>query len=434
MAANLSYHSNVHLQSHQIGPHCDVASVPCQRLLKARDMFETVELAPPDAILGLTDAYRADTNPEKINLGVGVYQDESGKTPVLKSVVEATQRLAANLSTKSYLPITGAANYGAAVQQLLFGNGHEVIASGRAVSAHTPGGTGALRVTADFLSNNLPQASIWFTDPTWANHGAIFGAAGVASNTIPYFDPKTNGLAFDAMVDGIKQIPAGDAVLLHGCCHNPTGIDPTSEQWKTIADLVYERGLLPILDFAYQGFGVSVQEDAAGLREFARPGAKLIVCNSFSKNFGLYRERVGGVTFVSKDSDQRATVESQVKRCIRSNYSNPPAHGAELVTTILGDAELTTLWETEVADMRERIHKMRTLLVDQLVAAGAVGDYSFIAKQSGMFSFSGLSREHVARLKDDFSIYIVGSGRINVAGITPGNVARLCESIATVTA
>ncbi len=395
-------------------------------------MFQSVEAAPPDAILGLTDAFKADHNPDKINLGVGVYQDSEGKTPVLESVRVATHRLAANLGNKSYLPITGAKEYGQAVQELMFGVEHEVIASRRARTAHSPGGTGALRVAADFIKKNLPGATVWMTQPTWANHPAIFEAAGVPTDSFPYFDKANNCLAFDAMMHAIREMPQGDVVLLHGCCHNPTGIDPTLEQWREIAGAVYAHGLLPLVDFAYQGFGEGIREDAAGLHEFCRPGEEFIVCGSFSKNFGLYRERVGAATFVSADEVTAETVESQVKRAIRCNYSNPPAHGAELVVTILGDQDLRKLWKGEVAEMRGRINGMRQLLVEKLAEHGVPGDYSFITRQRGMFSFSGLTQEQVARLKKDYAIYIVGSGRINVAGITRANVDRLAHAISQV--
>lgn len=395
-------------------------------------MFESIEAAPVDPILGLTEAYKAETRPEKINLGVGVYQDESGVTPVLPSVVEATRRVTTTEKTKSYLPIPGAPEYGAAVQKLMLGDGHEVVASERASTSHTPGGTGALRIVGDFLKQNLPGATLWMTDPTWANHPAIFAAAGVKTGTLPYFDAQANGLAFEAFLDSLKKLPAGDAVLLHGCCHNPSGIDPTTDQWRQIADALAERGVLPVLDFAYQGFGDGVDEDAAGLREFCRPEAELIVCSSFSKNFGLYRERVGAVTFVSKDAARRAVVQSQVNRVIRSNYSNPPAHGAALVTTVLADTDLTKQWLGELSEMRNRINGMRTLLVEKLAEKGAAADYSFIQRQRGMFSFSGLSKEQVDTLREKHAIYMVGSGRINVAGITPSNVDRLATAIVSV--
>ena len=395
-------------------------------------MFESISAAPPDAILGLSEAFRADPNPKKINLSVGVYQDSTGKTPILESIRKAGQLVLERQKTMSYLPIPGSPAYAAAVQQLMFGKGHEVETSGRAATSHTPGGTGALRVAADFIHQQLPTATVWLTQPTWPNHPQIFAAAGVPTKSFPYFDPKTNSLALDEAIAAIKKMPAGDVVMLHGCCHNPTGIDPTPEQWKQLADAIHAQGLLPFLDFAYQGFADGIDEDAEGLRAFSRPGAELIVCSSFSKNFGLYCERVGAFTIVAKDKVGAEKVQSQVKTVIRANYSNPPAHGAELVTTVLGDAELRTLWEGEVAGMRGRINGMRQLLVNTLKAKGVPGDYSFITRQRGMFSFSGLTPPQVEALKQKYAIYVVGSGRINVAGITEQNVEPLCEAIADV--
>jgi aspartate/tyrosine/aromatic aminotransferase len=395
-------------------------------------MFESIKPAPRDAILGLTESFREDTNPKKINLSVGVYQDGTGKTPILDSIHRAGKLVLERQKSMSYLPIDGSRSYASAVQKLMFGEGHEVEKSGRAATSHTPGGTGALRVAADFIHQQMPSATVWFTQPTWPNHPQIFAAAGVPTKSFPYFDPKTNSLAFDEAIAAIKKIPAGDVIMLHGCCHNPTGIDPTPEQWKKLADAVYEQKLLPLLDFAYQGFADGIDEDATGLRTFARPGAELIVCSSFSKNFGLYCERVGALTIVAKDKAAADTVQSQVKACIRANYSNPPAHGAELVTTVLSDAELRKTWEKEVAQMRDRINGMRELLVKTLKAKGVPGDYSFITRQRGMFSFSGLTPEQVEALKQKYAIYIVGSGRINVAGITEQNVGPLCDAIAEV--
>ena len=395
-------------------------------------MFEAIKAAPRDPILGITESFREDPNPKKINLSVGVYQDGAGKTPILDSIQRAGKLVIERQKSKSYLPIDGSRAYAAAVQQLMFGEGHEVEKSGRAATSHTPGGTGALRVAADFIHQQLPGATIWLTQPTWPNHPQIFAAAGVATKSFPYFDAKTNSLAFEECLAAIKKMPAGDVIMLHGCCHNPTGIDPTPEQWKQLADAIYEQKLLPLLDFAYQGFGNGLEEDAVGLRELARPGAELIVCSSFSKNFGLYCERVGALTVVAKDKAGAETVQSQVKVCIRSNYSNPPAHGAELVTTILSDPQLRKEWEEEVTQMRDRINGMRHLLVKTLKEKGVPGDYSFITRQRGMFSFSGLTPEQVEALKKKFAIYIVGSGRINVAGITEQNVGPLCDAIADV--
>lgn len=395
-------------------------------------MFQSIEPAPSDPILGLTEAFRADANPQKMNLSVGVYQDETGKTPVLGCVKEAAQRVVAKQSSKSYLPIPGSPAYAAAVQRLMFGGGHEALESGRVVSAHTPGGTGALRVAADLIHKQFPKATVWLTQPTWPNHPQIFAAAGVPTKTIPYFDAKTNSLAWEEMIAAVKQIPAGDVLLLHTCCHNPTGIDPTPDQWDQLAGAIKSGSILPLLDFAYQGFADGIEEDAAGLRALCRPGSELIICSSFSKNFGLYCDRVGALSIVAADKKAADTVQSQVKVCIRSNYSNPPAHGGELVVTVLGDKELEKQWRGEVAQMSDRINGMRKLLVETLKAKGVPGDYSFITRQRGMFSFSGLKPEHVDALKKKYAIYIVGSGRINVAGITPDNCGRLCEAIAEV--
>jgi aspartate/tyrosine/aromatic aminotransferase len=395
-------------------------------------MFERIESAPSDPILGLTEAFRADPNPRKINLSVGVYQDASGQTPILESVRHAGRLVLERQKSMSYLPIPGSPAYAAAVQRLMFGEGHEVESSGRAATSHTPGGTGALRVAADFIHQQMPQATVWLTQPTWPNHPQIFAAAGVPTKTFSYFDAKTNAFAFADALAAIEKIPAGDVVLLHACCHNPTGIDPTSGEWQKLADAILGRGLLPLLDFAYQGFADGIEEDAVGLRTFTRPGVELIVCSSFSKNFGLYCERVGALTIIAKDRKSADTVQSQVKAVIRANYSNPPAHGAELVTTVLGDAELRKLWERDVAEMRARINGMRQLLVRTLKAKGLPGDYSFITRQRGMFSFSGLTPQQVEELKRKHAIYIVGSGRINVAGITEQNVGLLCEAIAEV--
>ena len=395
-------------------------------------MFESIQAAPRDPILGLTAAFREDARPEKINLSVGVYQDESGQTPTLACVTAAERQLAEAPSSKSYLPIPGSPEYAEVVQELVFGSESDLMSAGRVATAHTPGGTGALRVAGEFLQANLPKAKLWMSDPTWPNHANIFAAAGLPTESYPYFDKDTNALDFDSALAAIAEIPAGNAVLLHGCCHNPTGIDPTPAQWKQIADVVYDRGLLPILDFAYQGFAEGIDSDAVGLREFIRDGAELIVCSSFSKNFGLYRERVGAMSIVCADAEAKTAVQSQVNRLIRANYSNPPAHGAAIVNCVLRDAALREQWEQEVAEMRNRINGMRQQLVDALGAAGVPGDYSFITAQRGMFSYSGLTKQQVDALREHHAIYIVGSGRINVAGLTPSNVSRVAEAIAAV--
>ncbi|MDH3583316.1 MAG: aspartate/tyrosine/aromatic aminotransferase [Phycisphaerae bacterium] len=395
-------------------------------------MFEKIETAPPDPILGLTEAFRADPNPAKINLSVGVYQDASGVTPVLETVKEAEGRILGTEKSKAYKPITGDPDYDRRVQELMFGPGHELVESGRAVTAHTPGGTGALRVAGDYLRQNHPGARIWLSDPTWANHKGVFSAAGVETATYAYRDPAINGLDFDAMIAALQQVPAGDVVLLHGCCHNPTGIDPKLEQWDRVGEVLAERRLVALVDFAYQGFADGVEEDAAGLRRLSDRVDELIVCSSFSKNFGLYNERTGALTLVTGDRETAGRVISQVKVCIRRNYSNPPAHGGAIVSTILADADLRARWETEVAGMRDRINGMRQLFVQTLAAKGVDRDFSFIVDQRGMFSFSGLSPEQVDTLRQDHSIYIVRSGRINVAGMNESNADALCGAIASV--
>lgn len=397
-------------------------------------MFEHLETAPPDPILGLTVAFNEDPNPAKVNLGVGVYKDADGVTPVLATVKEAEKRILDQEKTKDYLPITGAADYSAVVQELLFGAGHEIVASKRAATAHTPGGTAALRVAADFLAAMYPGARVWMSAPTWANHGNIFRAAGVETTTYPYYDAATQGLDFAAMAAALRQTPDGDVVLLHACCHNPTGIDPTAEQWAELAAIRDQAGWLPFFDFAYQGFGEGIEEDAVGLRAFCGTGRELLIASSFSKNFGLYRERVGALTVVGGDADAVGRASSHVKRCIRSNYSNPPAHGAQIVAAILRDAALRARWEVEVKEMRDRINGMRRTFAETLKAQGAARDFSFISRQRGMFSFSGLTPEQVKALRERYAIYVVGDGRINVAGMTPGNVEGLCRAIAEVIA
>ena len=395
-------------------------------------MFETVKTAPADPILGLTEAFNKDPNPDKINLSVGVYKDGSGKTPVLATVKEAERRLLEGETTKSYLPMPGDPTYGALVQKLMFGDGHAIVAEGRGATAHCPGGTGALRVAGDYLHKLHPGSTIWMSDPTWANHPTVFKAAGMEVKSYAYRDPATNGLDFNAMLESLGQIPAGDVALLHGCCHNPTGIDPTVEQWSQIGQLLRSRGVLPLVDFAYQGLADGIEVDAAGLRALVEHVDQLLISSSFSKNFGLYRERTGALTIIGTTAEQAKTVMSQLKLVIRANYSNPPAHGGGIVMTVLGDSELRAKWELEVAEIRERINGMRHLFVDTLKAKGVTRDFSAIIQQRGMFSFSGLTKEQVGELREKHAIYIVGSGRINVAGMTEANMGRLCDAIVSV--
>lgn len=393
-------------------------------------MFETVTAAPPDSILGITEAFNRDTNPQKINLSVGVYQDASGKTPVLKCVKEAESRLLKNEATKTYLGIDGLPDYRQHVRQLVFG---DAFPAERIAIAQTPGGTGGVRVACDFMADQFRMSRMWYSNPTWANHPSIFDAAGIESHTYPYLNASKTGLDFEAMMEGLRAGPrSGDCVLLHACCHNPTGVDPAAEQWKEIAILLAEKNLIPMLDFAYQGFGQGLEADAVGLHTVLEHCDEALVASSFSKNFGLYSERVGAVALVAKDAQQASNGLSQLKRIIRTNYSNPPRHGGAIVATVLGDSELTRLWHDELAQMRDRIAEMRSAFVAKMKEHAPEHDFSFLLKQNGMFSFSGLSAMQVDRLKSEFSIYIVGSGRINVAGITPSNLDRLCSSIASV--
>ncbi len=396
-------------------------------------MFETLDVAPPDSILGLTEAFKKDPNPNKINLSVGVYQDDNGRTPVLACVKEAERRILAEEQSKNYLGIEGLADYGRCVRELLFGNNHEIIESDRAVTLQTPGGTGALRVAADFLKRKFPTSRVWFSKPTWANHPSVFSAAGLAVDNYSYIDSRGTGLDFPGLLESLRSIPAGDVVCLHACCHNPTGIDPSSTEWQAIADLVHERGLLPLVDFAYQGFGDGLDEDAIGLRSICRPGCEVLVCSSFSKNFGLYSERVGALTIVAKSATASRAALSHAKICVRVNYSSPPQHGAAVVARVLSDPGLRAEWDRELGAMRSRIHRMRTLFVETMKRKSQKHNFSFLLQQRGMFSFSGLTPLQVDELRNKDSIYIVSAGgRINVAGITEPKLSALCEAIARV--
>ncbi|HDY7890092.1 TPA: aspartate/tyrosine/aromatic aminotransferase [Vibrio vulnificus] len=395
-------------------------------------MFEKVVAAPADPILGLTEEFKKDPRAEKINLGVGIYKTEQGETPVLATVKKAEAALVETEKTKSYLTIEGTAEYALAVQKLLFGADAELINAQRAKTAQAPGGTGALRVAGEFIKRQLGDVKIWISNPTWANHHGVFRAAGLETVEYAYYNPETKDKDFAAMLADLEKASAGDVVLLHGCCHNPTGIDPTAQEWEALAKLVADKGLLPLFDFAYQGFAKGVEEDAQGLRTFAKFNKEILVASSFSKNFGLYNERVGAFTLVAESQEIAETAFSQVKAIIRSIYSNPPAHGSAVVTYILNDAALRAEWEAEVAEMRDRIQEMRELFVATLKEEGVAANFSFIERQNGMFSFSGLNKDQVARLKEEFAIYIVGSGRISVAGMTKSNMGPLCKAIAAV--
>ena len=395
-------------------------------------MFEKVTAAPADPILGLTDAFRKDPRTDKINLGVGIYKDEAGQTPVLRCVKKAEARLVQEQTTKNYLSIEGIEAYGQVVQQLLFGADAAIIADKRARTAQAPGGTGALRIAGEFIARQLDTNTIWISNPTWANHRAVFNAAGLEVKEYGYYNADAKDLDFDGMLADLAHAKSGDVVLLHGCCHNPTGIDPTAAQWEQLAKLSAEKGWLPLFDFAYQGFAKGIEEDAYGLRVFAEHNEELLIASSFSKNFGMYNERVGAFTLVAKDADTADTSFSQVKGIIRANYSNPPSHGANVVAIVANDPELYQDWLAELAEMRDRIQEMRTLFVEKLSSRGVNKDFSFIARQNGMFSFSGLNKDQVDRLRDEFGIYIVGSGRISVAGITKSNIDALCDALAAI--
>lgn len=393
--------------------------------------FDRIEAAPADPILGLNDAYNNDPNKDKVNLGVGVYQNNEGQTVILNSVKAAEKILLETENTKSYLPITGLPQYGRLARELIFGEGSEFVDGGRAVSCHCPGGTGALRIGADLLHQQNIATTIWISDPTWANHYQIATSAGLKFERYPYYDRANHNLAFDRMLETLSQAKEGDVVLMHACCHNPTGIDPTQEQWETIAKFLAEKKLIPFIDFAYQGFGNGIEEDAQGVRTIAKYNKEMLIASSFSKNFGLYNERVGVLTVVSADAETAAKVLSQVKIAVRSAISNPPAHGEKIVTTILSDKNLRAQWEEELKSMRDRIQTMRSLLSEKLKAAGAC-NFDFINEQNGMFSFSGLDKDQVAALRKDFGVYIVGSGRICVAGINTNNIDYVVNAIASV--
>lgn len=398
-------------------------------------MFEHVTQAPPDAIFGLMEALARDPRPEKINLGAGVYQDEDGATPIFAAVKEAERRILAHESSKDYLPIEGGAEIARQVQGLLFGDGHEALAAGRVVTVHTPGGTGALRVLADSVANLADGVTAWITDPTWPNHRQLFEAAGFVVESFPYLDRDRRALAFEEMTAALEEAAAGDLVVLHGCCHNPSGVDLTGEEWDAVGELLARRRALPLVDFAYQGFGRGVAEDVAWLPILLRHAGELAICSSFSKNFGLYNERVGALTVIAETADRAAAVLSQLKRAARAAYSNPPAHGAAIVSTILGDAELRRAWQRELDAMRERIRETRRRFAAGLDARGVrLGrdGNGFITRQQGMFSFTGLRREQVDKLRDVAAIYMVGSGRINVAGLNAANLDRVCDAIAAV--
>ncbi|MGY2197057.1 amino acid aminotransferase [Pseudomonas gingeri] len=395
-------------------------------------LFSAVEMAPRDPILGLNEAFNADTRTDKVNLGVGVYCDESGKIPLLRAVVDAETQRVAQHASRGYLPIDGIAAYDKAVQTLLFGEGSPLIAAGRVLTTQAVGGTGALKIGADFLKQLLPNATVAISDPSWENHRALFEAAGFPVQNYRYYDAASNGVNRAGLLEDLNALPAKSIVVLHACCHNPTGVDLTPADWQDVLDVVKSRDLVPFLDMAYQGFGDGIEEDAAAVRLFAGSGLTFFVSSSFSKSFSLYGERVGALSIVSESKEETARVLSQVKRVIRTNYSNPPTHGASIVAAVLNNPELRAQWESELAEMRLRIRGMRMQMVDLLAQYGAKRDFSFVGRQRGMFSYSGLTVEQVARLKNEFGIYALDTGRICVASLNQRNIEAVVKAIVEV--
>jgi aromatic-amino-acid transaminase len=394
-------------------------------------LFSTIDMAPRDPILGITEAFNADQNPAKINLGVGVYYDDNGKVPLLSCVQKAEALLMAQPAPRTYLPIEGLAAYDKAVQELVFGADSAVIQERRAVTIQAIGGTGALKIGADFLQRFAPGAQVYISNPSWENHRALFESAGFVVNNYAYYDPATKGVDFAAMLADLKEMPEGSIVLLHACCHNPTGADLTSAQWDEVIAAVVSRGLIPFLDMAYQGFGAGIDEDGAVVRRFAATGCPLLVSNSFSKSFSLYGERVGALSVVAASAEETARVTSQLKRVVRTNYSNPPVHGGKVVATVLSTPELRQLWEEELAGMRVRIREMREAFVEKLKAKAPGHDFGFVRQQVGMFSYSGLTKSQVESLRGQ-SIYAVDTGRICVAALNSRNIDIVIDAIAKV--
>jgi aromatic-amino-acid transaminase len=395
-------------------------------------LLSAIEMAPRDPILGLSEAFNADPNPLKINLGVGVYYGEDGKVPLLNCVKKAEATLAEKSTPRTYLPIEGLAAYDKAVQALVFGADSAVIQEKRVITAQAIGGTGALKLGADFLKKFSPASTVYISDPSWENHRALFEAAGFTVKNYPYYDPSTRDVNFDAMLATLNAMVAGSIVVLHACCHNPTGADLNEAQWAQVIEVVTQRGLIPFLDMAYQGFGDSIDQDGAVVRRFTEAGGPLFVSNSFSKSFSLYGERVGAISIVAVSAEEANRVMSQLKRVIRTNYSNPPMHGGQVIAIALADPALRAMWEEELAGMRVRIREMRELMVKKLKEKVPSHDFDFVTKQRGMFSYSGLTKAQVDRMRTEFSVYAVDTGRICVAPLNHDNIDRVVEAIAAV--
>ncbi len=395
-------------------------------------LFTAVEMAPRDPILGLNEQFGADTNPAKVNLGVGVYYDDNGKLPLLECVQAAEKQMMESPKARGYLPIDGIAAYDSAVKGLVFGADSEPVTSGRVATVQCIGGTGGLKVGADFLKRLNPNAKVLISDPSWENHRALFTNAGFTVESYPYYDAATRGINFDGMLAALNAAPAGTIVVLHACCHNPTGYDITAAQWDEVVAAVKANKLVAFLDMAYQGFGYGLEEDGAAVGKFVAAGLDFFVSTSFSKSFSLYGERVGGLSVVCESKEEAGRVLSQLKIVIRTNYSNPPIHGGTVVATVLNTPELRALWEKELGEMRVRIKAMRQKLVDGLKAAGVKEDMSFITKQIGMFSYSGLSKDQMVRLRNEFGVYGTDTGRMCVAALNSKNIDYVCASIAKV--
>jgi len=395
-------------------------------------MFDAIEARPADPILGLSAAFKKDTNPNKIDLGVGVYKDESGNCPVMTAVKKAEKIKCEEEDSKAYIAQAGPESFIKHTLDLVLGNAHPVIREGRHSCVLAPGGSGSLRLAAEFINNTTPGAKIFVSDPSWPNHVPLLTSTGLTLEQYPYYDFASHSLDFDAMMSSLKTAKQGDLVLLHGCCHNPCGADLSQQQWQDVTDLALKNGFVPFIDMAYQGLGDGLDEDAYGARLMAEKLPELIICNSYSKNFGLYRDRVGAVTIITSNAETAQAVGSQVVAMARQIYSVPPAHGAFLVAMILDDQDLTREWNDELTAMRNRINGLRRMLVERLQAIGVEKDFSFIQNEKGLFSFLGLNKEQVATLVKDYSIYLVGSSRINVAGINSKNLDYLAESISRV--
>ena len=394
-------------------------------------LFSAVEMAPRDPILGLNEAFNADTRAFKVNLGVGVYCNEEGRIPLLRAVAEAESIRVAQHVARGYLPIDGIAAYDLAVQKLLFGAESPLLDSGRALTVQAVGGTGALKIGADFLKQLKPDAVVAISDPSWENHRALFETAGFPVQNYRYYDATSHDVNRSGMLEDLQNLPSGSIVVLHACCHNPTGVDLSPEDWKNVLDVLKAKGHVPFLDMAYQGFGDGIEEDAAAVRLFAESGLTFFASSSFSKSFSLYGERVGALSIVTESKDETARVLSQVKRVIRTNYSNPPTHGATIVAAVLNNPELREMWEQELGEMRLRIRGMRQAMVEKL-AAQTDHDFSFVGRQRGMFSYSGLTTEQVHRLRNEFGIYALDTGRICVAALNQSNIDVVTKAIVQV--